>query len=265
MDTPSVPLKRCNRQDQCLHPDADNGWLPATPDYFYKNNRAKDKLFNSCKVCTLAMNKAWREANPTYFNEYDALRREEHNHRARVHRLLNRDDLRQRERDRYIRRADDQRSKARRRRATEHGRAVVARYRQRADVLDRYRIHAANRRARERGLPCTMTDEQWELCLDYFNGLCAICGHGTDENTIIAADHWIPVTDPRPDNPGTVATNIIPLCHPTRVGGGSCNLSKADKDPVQWIIQQYGPDKTEGIVDRIESYLQWVRAIDDPV
>ena len=63
-------------------------------------------------------------------------------------------------------------------------------------------------------------------------------------------DHWIPASDPSPDNPGTVPTNIIPLCH----GIDSCNQSKSNKSAATWLTERYGPRKAAVILTRIEGY-----------
>ncbi len=68
-------------------------------------------------------------------------------------------------------------------------------------------------------------------------------------------DHWIAISDLRPDNPGTVATNMIPLCH----GISGCNNKKQNKDPIEWMRQEYGTRKAKPIIARIEAYFEWVR------
>jgi hypothetical protein len=60
----------------------------------------------------------------------------------------------------------------------------------------------------------------------------------------------IPLTDPRPDNPGTVPTNIVPLCH----GVDGCNLSKSNGDPIEWLTSRYVPRKAKQILARIQAY-----------
>jgi hypothetical protein len=54
----SVPLKRCSRKTECLHPEQqDGGWLPATTVYFMLH---KGKLYSQCHECRRA---AKREAH----------------------------------------------------------------------------------------------------------------------------------------------------------------------------------------------------------
>lgn len=262
MATDSVPLKQCNRKTFCIHPESETGWLPATSEYFYKNNRAKDKLFGSCIACTSADHERWRKDSPDYFREYDEKRVTEHNEVARQRRRVKRDQMRQRERKRYVLRADQQRTQAKERRQSDHGKLVVALYRARPENRVRFRIYGSNRRARELALPNTLTSAQWQRCLEYWGYRCAVCGKLCGLWTIISADHWIAVSDKRLDNPGTVATNIIPLCHPTKDGSGGCNLSKQGKDPLSWLTKAYGKRKANEITHRIEKYFDWVREQD---
>lgn len=122
--------------------------------------------------------------------------------------------------------------------------------------------YSLNRRARKTALPNTLTSEQWLRAIGYFGGCCAVCNKQLTDlfgERTVGADHWIPLSDPRPDNPGTVATNIVPLCH----GVGGCNNSKSDRDPIEWLTEKFGKRKAAQILKRINAYFEWVRAQDD--
>lgn len=102
------------------------------------------------------------------------------------------------------------------------------------------------------------TTQEWKRALRYFNGCCAVCGRqGKDLFGVIkiAADHWIPLNSP--NCPGTVATNILPLCH----GLGGCNNKKRDVLPEQWLIEQFGKRKAGQIIQRIEGYFTWLKSL----
>lgn len=119
----------------------------------------------------------------------------------------------------------------------------------------RNRIHAHLRRARKNDLPATFTAEQWEQSLNYFNGCCAVCGRQL--NSLFGdykahQDHWIPVSYEGDDNPGTVATNMIPLCKP-------CNLSKAASMPEDWLAQNFSKRKSRDILARVQTYFNSVK------
>jgi hypothetical protein len=80
-----------------------------------------------------------------------------------------------------------------------------------------------------------------------------VCGRyiGNDnEHLKLAIDHWIALDDKRVNNPGTVITNLLPLCH----GKGGCNNSKGNKDPEQWLHEIYSCDEAEAILGRIKAY-----------
>jgi hypothetical protein len=68
-------------------------------------------------------------------------------------------------------------------------------------------------------------------------------------------DHWIALSDPRPDNPGTVPTNIVPLCH----GIGGCNNRKSNRDPVEFLETEFGVRRARQILTRINAYFAWVK------
>lgn len=114
-----------------------------------------------------------------------------------------------------------------------------------------------NRRARKRSLPYAFTRYDWQRAMEYFNHRCAICDRPRGLWHMIAPDHWIALADPRPDNPGTVAWNIVPLCH----GVDGCNNSKNGKVAEEWLIEQFGKRKAKKILERISAYFEWVRGL----
>lgn len=139
-------------------------------------------------------------------------------------------------------------------------------YKQNKDYVREYnklhreaeRTRKARREARKIGLPDTFKIQDWQRCLEYFSYKCAVCGRGKSNQVAVATDHWIPLSDPRPDNPGTVATNIIPLCH----GESGCNNSKFNIDPLVWLARKYPPQEAQAILNRVYAYFEWVRQQD---
>lgn len=116
------------------------------------------------------------------------------------------------------------------------------------------RINVANRNARKRNLPNTLTPTQWQSALDYFHGCCAVCGRQMNDmfgEFTAAMDHWIPLAYEGDDNPGTVAGNIVCLCH----GVGGCNNSKNSTMPDVWLRRKYSEHKARQIEQRIETYV----------
>lgn len=108
-------------------------------------------------------------------------------------------------------------------------------------------------RTRKADKPCQWSAQDWQYALDYFAGCCAVCGRALNGLWFTASqDHWIPLTDPRPDNPGTVPWNIVPLCH----GESGCNNEKNDQDPAVWLRRKYDSRKAKQIEKRIAKYFE---------
>ncbi len=106
---------------------------------------------------------------------------------------------------------------------------------------------------RKRSLPHTFSQEDWERALEYWGYRCAVCGRPRGLWHTLAADHWLPLT--HPDCPGTVPTNIVPLCH----GEGGCNNSKGKKMPDVWLEERLG--KKQGFQKGVEidAYFLWLK------
>ena len=117
------------------------------------------------------------------------------------------------------------------------------------------------REAQLLGIPFDFPAWKAQRAINYFNGCCAVCGRQLkdlfDTHTV-SMDHWIAKRDPRPDNPGTVATNMIPLCH----GIDGCNNHKKNRDPIEWLVQDYGTRKAKPIIARVETFFDWIREQD---
>jgi hypothetical protein len=144
---------------------------------------------------------------------------------------------------------------------TEKGRETKRRqsrnYRQRHE--DKCLVRTHNYNAKKRALPNTLTIEDWTFALEYWGGRCAICGEAPTFWTILSRDHWIPISDKRPDNPGTSATNILPLCFSRYEGSNCCNNSKGNRDPVEWLIGRLGKRKASRKLAEIQAYFTAVQ------
>lgn len=138
------------------------------------------------------------------------------------------------------------------------GRAASRREYQTAHGKERFKKGKIVRRARERALPANITTKQWKAALNYFGHRCAICKR--DLSGLFhraSADHWIPLTSP--NCPGSVVTNIVPLCHAVKGGEGGCNNRKRNEDAYTWMCRIFGKPKADEAMQRIEAYFEWVQ------
>lgn len=103
-------------------------------------------------------------------------------------------------------------------------------------------------RSRKQKLPDVFSSNDWSIALDYFDNRCAVCERPIGLWHTLAADHWIPLSNS--DCPGTVPTNIVPLCH----GTDGCNNSKGSKLPETWLISTFGLRRAKKILSRIQAY-----------
>lgn len=276
-DTTNQPVKRC---PTCSEEK------PLTTEYYNRNRARSDGFDSHCKVCRSAMGKErakkpefqeWRKAymqeyqsRPGYVEkrrEYDReykrkarLIPEQREHMNSVYRKWSsRPDVRQKQRD-YDKTPDRKarhrqiESKRRTRPDVQHKMKVY--WVTKGRILNRY--YQAQRRARKLELPNTLTTAEWQRCLDYFNHRCVACGSANGLWTVIVADHWIPLASL--DCPGTIAMNIVPLCHSKKGGIGGCNNSKIDRNPQEWTINTFDKRKSADVMKRVADYFEWVKS-----
>lgn len=140
-------------------------------------------------------------------------------------------------------------------RREKYNRIERERYRLDEKIRARARSNTQARRARLLSLPDTLTAEDWQRAIDYFGGRCAVCGRLPHGQLVLAADHWIPLSR----GGATIPENIIPLCHSLRGASGSCNRNKWYKDPVVWLLEKFGEEKSKEIEMKIQTYIIWVK------
>ncbi len=80
------------------------------------------------------------------------------------------------------------------------------------------RMGSSRRRARQQGLPSTLTHEQWKAIKAAYRFRCCYCG---EKPKVLSQDHVIPVTK----GGGTTADNIVPACR-------RCNSTKRAGPPL---------------------------------
>lgn len=100
-----------------------------------------------------------------------------------------------------------------------------------------------------KGLPADFTPEQWQECLNWFNGCCAYCGAQQSLlDGVLHQDHYISKTL----RGGYTATNIVPACK-------TCNVSKKNRHPEEWVKWKF-PREAKKILARVVSYFEWVKS-----
>jgi 5-methylcytosine-specific restriction endonuclease McrA len=116
---------------------------------------------------------------------------------------------------------------------------------------DKVREAAHRRRAKIAKLPHSFTTTEWKRAIEYFGGVCAYCSNPPslfDINLVLQQEHHIPLNNGGSYTPD----NIIPACQ-------SCNTSKHDSDPHEWLVSKFGPRRAKQILKRIETYFAWVK------
>jgi hypothetical protein len=253
-----IPLKRCSRKSHCIHPEARDGWLPSSNNYFQTDRSRKDGLRGTCKSCVAAGQKVYRENNSDKLREmkrqyylanreqviakqltYHGAHRDERLEYFRQYRLRNTPALRERNR---------QWRGANREHLARNMRDWKANNRAKA------KTNETKRRARKRNLPVAFIDRDWASALNHFGGCCAVCKRQPGLWHTLAADHWIPLNSP--ECPGTVPWNIVPLCH----GVDGCNNQKGAREPSEWLIEKLGKRAAKRKLAEINRFLSDAKA-----
>lgn len=207
---------------------------PATTEFFQQRTMCADGLQPSCKNCT------WEKRNPN-----------KHNQKQRRWRKSNPEAVRK-IKHRYYKNNPAQKIKESRLGRSRQRKRMRNDWKFAKSVRDYARRWTSNRRAKEKNLPATFTDNCQRQCLEYFDGCCAVCGRPPGLLHTIALDHWIPISSP--SCPGTTPGNMIPLCH----GVYGCNNSKGGKLPDDWLIEKFGKRKANQILKRVNTYFEQV-------
>ncbi len=110
----------------------------------------------------------------------------------------------------------------------------------------RKRAMDLKREARKRSFPFDWTAEHATQALKHFGHACAACRTPFGLVADLQWDHWVPLNNP--NCPGTVRTNMVPLCN-------KCNVTKSDRDANEWARCSFGQDANQ-VLRRIEAYLK---------
>lgn len=241
-----------------------HAWKPISE--FCRDRSRKDGVHPWCRPCRSARGKSYYAQNRDPISEHRKQHRSEHRdeyrQRSKNYDDAHRDQKRERSKQNYrARRGIILRRQKQRRRTN----PAIFQERIRQWKLanpEKTNAYQQRRLARRRNLPSNFTPAEWRRCLDYFGHCCAVCGKPAGLWSKIAIDHWIPISDPRPDNPGTVTLNIIPLCHAAKGGQGGCNNDKLNRDPIEWLYGTFDKARADAIMARVNTYFEWVRQQD---
>lgn len=109
-----------------------------------------------------------------------------------------------------------------------------------------FRIKNQEYKSKKRELSHTLTIQQWENCLEYFEHKCVYCG----SETKLSQDHFVALSK----NGGYDVDNIIPSCK-------ICNSSKHNNDFFDWYPKQsfYSKEREQNIL----TYLNMVTEEND--
>jgi len=249
--------KACKKCGECK---------PATTEYYSLRSKKTGKLRGSCKVCEAehkrqyyqenkdAITKRCRQyyqENKEYYAEYDRQRRQE-----------NKDAIAEYNRQHY--QENKEYYAGYKRQHYQENKEYYAEYARqyRQENRDKMRVHDQRYIARKNSLPDTFTDEHCKAMLEYFNHACAVCKRPFDLFTGYELDHWLPIDTSISgvECPGTVVTNMVPLCGNRHGFNGytGCNPSKSNKHPETWLIEVYGNRNAKKILKRINDYFKSV-------
>jgi hypothetical protein len=195
-------------------------------EFFGKDKRWNNTFASRCRSCARIAARKWADEHPEHVLE-KALKWQRDNP-ERVRKRNNIWRYNNQERVRYLR--------------------IISQAKRHALNPEARRIYKQRYQARKRNLPENITMKEWRFALDYFGGRCAVCGRPPGLFHTLAMDHWIPLNSP--DCPGTIPTNLLPLCH----GVNGCNNSKRDLEPLSWLNEQFGKRKACQIWKRILIY-----------
>lgn len=120
------------------------------------------------------------------------------------------------------------------------------------------RVEVQKRKTMKLKLPNSFTKANWEKCMQFWENRCCVCGRTAGDGFSLAIEHWIPLADPGPDNPGTVPWNILPMCHAQNGAHGGCNNAKWKRDPIEWLMYRLGEKLAKIKLSEIQTYFSSV-------
>ena len=114
-----------------------------------------------------------------------------------------------------------------------------------ASCRERRVVDSNNLRARQRGLACDLTLEQWLHLLEQSEGKCYYCHNFVGEKKLVF-DHMIPIIK----GGGTTLTNVVAACR-------KCNADKRGRTVEEWkqthrTLRKIAAETGESLVEALE-------------
>ena len=227
------------------------GEYPLSLEYWYKNKRAKSGCSTYCKTCTKARSnknyydniedrKERRTKNKEKLARYNKQYKKDNKEKlARYHKQYKKDN-----KEKIAEQQKEYKAK---------NKEKIARYKEQYYQSEQGRKNKVksnqNRRAKKAQLPNTLTTEEYEDNLKYFNHSCAYCGCELDEDNH-HIEHVYPISR---GVYGTTKENCIPSCD-------SCNLSKGPKTIAEWYVwtEDYSFERLLKIHEITSGGKEWV-------
>ncbi len=253
----SEPMKTCTKCGETF---------PATTEWFLRHKGGKFGLHGQRKTCLREQARKRHAENPKENTEKtrEAARKryaknpEKTRARARKNYAKNPEKARENARKWHKKNPEKANEYERKRRAENPEKVRKSARKWQTENPEKINEYERKRRALLHELPFNFPPWMKQRALDYFHNCCAVCGRQLEDlfdGHKAALNHWIAIKDPRPDNPGTVSTNMIPLCD----GTDGCSNSKNKNDPYKWVNQKYSDHEAREIINRVDTYIEWVR------
>lgn len=227
---------------------------PATHEYFHRSSKHKSGLAPRCKTCAVLVAKIHYANNAETRRARIKQWQADNTDKVAASRKRTAPKQNERRREKHAANPEPKRESDRR-----YGKQHRDKIRARQIEWERENPHKKKAighryRAKKRQLPYEWTDNDWIRCLEYWHDTCAFCGRPQGLFHKIVPEHWIPISDKRGNNPGTVSTNIIPACH----GVDGCNNEKSNHDPVGFLTRKFGKQRAKEKLAEIMAYFEWV-------
>lgn len=223
-------LKRCSKKENCTHPEQTNdGWLPATIEYFCNDKKTKDGFRCYCRYCHRKVGNEWTNNNPEKSRSVSK-KSYEKNKEKNQRRSLNYYHDNKQDRLGY--------NRVYRQENTPKETNRNKKYRRTHPEITANK--SRNRRARKNGNGGSHTVDDIINQLKSQKHRCYWCNKNLQTRKY-HVDHVIPLSKGGKNDP----SNIVISCP-------ICNLTKGDKTLEQWISATQDENLSKNIKRRIE-------------